>query len=802
MSKNKNFDVAVVGSGLGGLTTALELARNGYKVAVFEQHRVPGGYAHSFKRKDFEIDVSLHHFGGLSEGKSIHGVLKTLGILDRINYKRKDNIMTVRFPDGEKVIPNHPGSFKAFLTREFPREKEKISELLAHLKILRWHIVGGWIDPDFDIPPEELLVGKYLDKTFLELVKEYVQDERLIGYLSQYWMYIGLPPEHVNATFSTCVFNSHFLEQIYDVEGGGSAIVSAAVDQLREHGSECFVKSKVEKILVENGKATGVQLKNGDVYRTDIVVSNADPYQTFNNLLGEGDVSKLYRFRLEKMKKSVSLVALYVGLDCPASELGVPKEMYFYNHDHNSTVGYERAMAEEFDKTDWCLTNYETSKVCKFPEGYSLLSFVEIAPTSDWLDLDREAYKKKKEEVKQTLLEKYYKRFPELRAHIIMTEFGTPRTMNRFSLNSGGSVYGLAQTVEQSASKRLRNITPVENLYLTGSWTWTGGGSEGAIMSGVQTCASIIGKHSSKNDAPPIRVRMEAGMDRKKNRFIKDVRVYNGDVSAGGIADLNCFMRFMDRGRVDSTESIFKLDPHESLFEHYNIQVYSISAKYSRDVIPGDFIKVVSDYHKRSDYRMVCHQKIAEEKSSSMVLDALVELVQVDDDGALMMIPEEINDETPVAEVTDINTRTFRLKRREPLFKHEMEAYTEDSDLQGVVFHAAYLRYCEESLFEFIENVCGENSPCSHWVFPEIYIRFMNSVHVGNRLQITINADIVDGKLIMFQRVSMPDLNKIAVEISFELELRDRSNSSMDIPDKLNKLLGERKIEYREISSK
>ena len=787
-----NFDVAVVGSGLGGLTTALELARNGYKVAVFEQHRVAGGYAHSFKRKDFEVDVSLHHFGGLSDGKAIHGVLKTLGVLDRIKYKKKKDLICVRFPDGEKTVPNYYGSFEDFLISEFPREKDQIKKLINHLKLLRWHIVGGWIDPDFDIPPQDMLVNKYVDMTFLEMIKEFITDEKILAYLSQFWTYIGLPPEYVNATFSTCVFNSHLIEEVYDIEGGGSAIVSACVDQLKSLGSECFVKSKVKKIIVEDGKAQGVELENGDIYKTDIVVSNADPYQTFNKLVGESDVSKLFRFRLEKMKKSVSLFSLYVGLDCPASELEIPDAMYFYNHGYNPAKAYDLAMDEQYDRTDWCLTNYDNSKICSYPDGCGMLSFVEVSPTADWLDLDKESYKEKKERVQQVLLDKYNKRFPGITDHIKMVEFGTPRTMNRFSLNAGGSVYGLAQTVEQSASRRLRNVTPVEGLYLTGSWTWSGGGYEGAIMSGVQTCASIIGKYSSKNDAPPIRVRMDAGKERKSNRFIKDVRVYNGDVSAGGIADLNCFMRFMDRGRVDSTESIFNLDPHESLFEHYNIQVYSISAKYSRDVVPGDFIKVVSDYHKRSNYRMVCHQKVAEKRSSSMVLDALVELVQVDDNGALMEIPREINDETPVEEVTNVNAKTFRLKRGEPLFTHEMEAYTEDSDLQGVVFHAAYLRYCEESLFEFIESVCGDNSVCSHWVFPEFYIRFMNSVHVGNQLRITINADIVDGKLLVFQRVSMPDLNKIAVEISFELELRDKNNKVMNIPDKLKKLIEEK----------
>ena len=105
------YDITIIGSGIGGLTCALELARNGYSVCVIEKHNQPGGYAHSFKRAGFEFDVSLHHIGGLSKGKSIHGLLKTLGILDKIGFTKKKNILSVRFPDGEKTVPNRPGAF-------------------------------------------------------------------------------------------------------------------------------------------------------------------------------------------------------------------------------------------------------------------------------------------------------------------------------------------------------------------------------------------------------------------------------------------------------------------------------------------------------------------------------------------------------------------------------------------------------------------------------------------------------------------------------------------------------------------
>ena len=80
----ENNDVIVIGSGLGGLTCALELARNGLKVCMFEQYRAAGGYAHSFRRKGYHFDISLHHIGGLGPGNLNHNLLSSLGIIGKL----------------------------------------------------------------------------------------------------------------------------------------------------------------------------------------------------------------------------------------------------------------------------------------------------------------------------------------------------------------------------------------------------------------------------------------------------------------------------------------------------------------------------------------------------------------------------------------------------------------------------------------------------------------------------------------------------------------------------------------------
>lgn len=786
----KKYDVIFVGSGLGALTCALELSRNGYHVGIFEKHSVPGGFAHSFTRKGFEFDVSLHHIGGLSRGKSIHGVLKTLGVLDRIKYHPKKSIMSVRFPDGEKTISNKIGAFEKFLIAEFPDEKENIPPLIKHLKALRWHIIGGWIDPDFDVPVEKLLTKDYLDRTFYELLTGFIHNEKLIAYLSQFWMLIGLPPKLVNATFSTCVCNSQFFEETYDIDGGGKALSSAFVKCLNEAGSDCFCNSEVTEIMVENGKASGVILKDGTMIRSDIVVSNADPYQTFLKLVKKDYTSDLFRFRLEKMEKSISLFSMYIGLDCKPSSLGIPDTTYFFNHSYEPLKAYSNVIKGNFEQTDWCCTSYESSGINKSPEGCYTVTIVEPAMTDDWLELDKEAYRIKKQEIQKKLLEKYNSRFPGLKDHIKVIEFATPRTMHRYSANSGGSVYGLAQTVEQSASRRLRNVTPVEDLFLTGSWTWSGGGYEGAIMSGIQTAASVKKKWGIRNGAAPIRVKMDIGSAFNR-AYSKYARIYNKDVCAGGIADMNCFLRLMDRGRVDSGEELFNICEAESLFTRYNIQVYSITIKKRHDHFSGDTIDVLTRYYRKTSIRMVCHQQLADKKTGDITLDGIVELVQLDNNGKLIDIPEEVTDITAPPAISDIAKYAVILKHLNKVhYFHKIRVYTEDTDLQGVTFHASYLRFCEEALFEFLDRVCKPGEKWNHWVFPEFNIRFFNSAKVGNILDINLTAKITDDdRMIFFETMNIEGEEKIGVQICFELELRDGENRKVPVPEELRAFL-------------
>jgi len=91
-------DVIMIGSGLGGLSCAIELALQGFHVCVFEQHRVFGGYAHNFVRRGFTFDVSLHYVGGLDQGSMAYGVLENQGVLDKLKLYRFEHLFTIELP--------------------------------------------------------------------------------------------------------------------------------------------------------------------------------------------------------------------------------------------------------------------------------------------------------------------------------------------------------------------------------------------------------------------------------------------------------------------------------------------------------------------------------------------------------------------------------------------------------------------------------------------------------------------------------------------------------------------------------
>lgn len=538
----QDSDVIVIGAGLGGLMCAAILAARGRKVTVLEAHSQPGGYAHAFNRRGFRFDVSLHHIGGLMEpGEPTYDFLDAVGVRDKLDVVMRDTLLTIDVAGRRVVLPNGGAGALEALVRQFPGEAEGLRRLFSDMSRIRDALISE--EPDGDALE---LKGRFRGATWADVVAPYVTDPILLAVLDQLWMYVGLPPSQAAGNYWIKVFGSWFLDGSAYIRGG--TLAPAFCERLAELGSAVYTNRPVAKILVEDGAARGVELEDGTVLRADLVVSNADPYQTFLGMLPPGTVSEAFKFRLGKQAPSISLYAMYLALDCEPEDVGIAEGAYFCCHDADLDGAYARALAHDIDRTDWTLTAYADVEE-QDSKAHRVIAICEPTPARDWLEMDDETYAVRKKEVGDRLMAKYFARLPGLEGHVVTREFGTPRTMTRYTRNRAGAVYGFAQLPGQANTLRMGNRSPVPGLYLASAWVRPGGGWEGTMLAGIETARQILGERSPLPQRAPKAAPAEPPP--------QTLRITYQDTDATGHAYHGALCRFLDRGRAQARPGLW-----------------------------------------------------------------------------------------------------------------------------------------------------------------------------------------------------------------------------------------------------
>ncbi len=514
-----HFDVVVVGAGIGGLTAAATLATRGKSVLVLDMHYALGGCATVFHRKGkaYEFDVGLHYIGDCGEHGLIPRILKGAGIdYDAINFLEQDpeGFDTLCFPDFTFGIPRGFDRFKDKLLAEFPNETKGINRYFKYLQQV-WDFMGIHANPisALWVLPRSLLLARYANATVEEFLDTCTRDPKLRAILTGQLGVYHQPPSRASMAGHAGVTN-HFLQGSFYPSGGGQVFSDKLGESVERHGGKILLRSKVTKILVENGRVRGVEFENKKLGKrtvtADYVIANSDLKKTLLELVGPEHLSKKTLSKTAAYEMSPAMGIVYLGIDMDMRALGHKNTNYRIYPSYDYEKAYSDIFNEEFPTEPHVFIGNATLKDPDnpnlAPEGIYNLQLMSVVPSSPeaWGLTEEEVengsyrdnpvYQEKKAWYAKQLIKAAESVIPGLSEHIVYQDVSTPFSVTRFIGSSGGTSYGIAFTPEQFLHRRPSEKTEVKGLYLCGASTRTGHGIFGAMTGGVEAAAAICGK--------------------------------------------------------------------------------------------------------------------------------------------------------------------------------------------------------------------------------------------------------------------------------------------------------------------
>lgn len=498
-----DYDAIIIGAGLGGLTAGAKLAKNGKKVLLLEQHYAAGGCATTFKRKDFTVEVGLHELDGFNEQGFKSKIFKELGVFDRVDFVRVPEFYKSVWRGQSFVVADGLKQLKEDLIKEFPHEEQGILQYFNFVTGLSVEIgmlpkgkfekiVKGALFPIYFpklVKSTKITVGEYLDSI--------IKDNRLKLILLSNVTYYHDDPYKLSLFYFAAGQASYYQDGGYFIKGGSQKLSNYLMEYIQENGGDVKLSCKVEEIVFEQGKAVGVQYRNKKdedftISHAKAIIANTAVPNLVDGLL-PGDEAKKLNIQVKDMENGPSILTLYLGFSKKPKEIGNKHYSTFVLDD---TVGSPKDIyannKERFDKRSFIFVDYGMIESALAPEGKSVGALCTMDYYEDWAGLDKETYKKKKEEVKGLLIERLNKQIPGIKDIIEYSELATAKTIKRYTLNPQGTPYGYAQTLNQSARKRLKAKSIIPGLYYASAWASPGGGFTGAIYAGYMGALAVI----------------------------------------------------------------------------------------------------------------------------------------------------------------------------------------------------------------------------------------------------------------------------------------------------------------------
>lgn len=485
MSEKK---VIIIGSGLGGLSCGVILAKNGYEVTVLEQATQVGGCLQCFTRRGARFETGMHFIGSASEGQTLDKLMTYLGIKKDIQLSQLD-------PNGYEVIALNHQTFRFATGREafieqmasyFPHQRDN---LVRYFDLIE-KVAGAsslhslkYAESDAAINTEYQL--RAINEVIDELITDPLLAKVLVGNLPLY------AAEKDKTPFSTHAFIMDFYNQsAYRIVGGSDAIATSLVRTIETYGGRILTRRKVSKIICDETHATGVETSAGDYFPADYIISDAHPIRTLE-MIDSKMIRPAFRERINNIPQTVGCFSVYLAF----KENCIPYMNYnFYGY--NTGTPWD---CEQYDEQTWpkgyLYMHFCQEKAPKFAKTGVVLSYMQMKDVEQWQGLplghrgeDYEAFKARKAQLLLNALEKH---FPGICSAIEYYYTSTPLTYLDYTGTVDGSMYGIAKDVRLSTACRVPHRTKIPNVLQTGQ-NINSHGMLGVLVGTIVTCSELL----------------------------------------------------------------------------------------------------------------------------------------------------------------------------------------------------------------------------------------------------------------------------------------------------------------------
>jgi len=486
-----NYDIVIIGAGLGGLFSAVILSKEGKKVLVVEKGKHIGGSIQGFRRKGVFFDTGGHYVGGLAPGQNLYKYLNYMGVADKLKVERMDmdGFDHIVFGPQQKEFVYAQGydNFVDKMHEYFPKHKNEIRNYINQLQE-----VGNTYplySLNFRQGENRTFKVEHYTTSIAHFFNKITPNKDLQNVLgATNLVYAGrnkTTPYYIHAL----VLNS-YIQSSYRFLDGALQLAERLAEEVERNGGKILLQTKVEKLGFNGKEVQKLICENGEVIHAKQFISDVHPSETIK-MIPTDKIRKSYRHRLENLENTYSVFSIYIVLK-PNSFLNINHNLYYFSHEDVWNVDYKR---DEWPKSYMLLT--QTKKAAqKYADGISIISPMMYDDVKKWEGSkhnDRpQEYLDFKEIHKERLLDLVEQQYPGLRSKIEHIEVSTPLTYKHYTATCDGSLYGIKRDFGDPLKTNIAPRTKIPNFFFTGQ-NIDLHGVLGTAVSAVLSCSEILG---------------------------------------------------------------------------------------------------------------------------------------------------------------------------------------------------------------------------------------------------------------------------------------------------------------------